>query len=235
MPPPDDDSVALAGEYVLGTLTVSERAEAETRIDRESAFAALVLAWERHFAPLAAAVAPLQPPAHLRRRILEAIGGSGVSAGNVVQLRRQLNLWRGFTVGAAALAAALAAVILVRPPAPQVPGGKYVAVLQPEGPGPAFVATIDLASGTVSALRIGAEPQAGKSYELWAVGGGRDKPQSLGLVDASLKIPADKLGKVDPATLRETIFAVSLEPQGGSPTGQPTGPVLYTGKLVATE
>jgi anti-sigma-K factor RskA len=235
MPPPDDDSVALAGEYVLGTLTASERAEAETRIGRETAFAAIVLAWEKYFAPLAAAAVPVQPPAHLRRRIIEAIGGSGQTADNVVSLRRQLNLWRGLTVGAAALAAALAAVILVRPPPAQLAGGKYVAVLQPQGPGPAFVATIDLASGTISALRIGAEPQAGKSYELWAVGGGRDKPQSLGLVDASLKIPAGKLGKIDPASLGDTVFAVSLEPQGGSPTGQPTGPVLYTGKLVATE
>ncbi len=46
---------------------------------------------------------------------------------------------------------------------------------------------------------------------------------------------ADRLGKVDPALLGDTVFAVSLEPEGGSPTGQPTGPVLYTGKLVATE
>jgi anti-sigma-K factor RskA len=236
MPPPDDDMVAFAGEYVLGTLTAPERAEAETRIVRESAFASVVLAWERHFAPFALAAVPLQPPAHLRRRILEAIGAGEAAGGNVVQLRRQLNVWRGLTVGAAALAAALAAVLLVRPPEPPLPaGGKYVAVLQPEGPGPAFVATIDLASGTISALRIGAEPQAGKSYELWAVGGGRDRPQSLGLVDASLRIPADRLGRVDPGTLAETVFAVSLEPEGGSPTGQPTGPVLYTGKLVATE
>ena len=60
-------------------------------------------------------------------------------------------------------------------------------------------------------------------------------PQSLGVIDASLKIPAGQLGKIDPATLNETVFAISLEPQGGSPTGAPTGPVLYTGKLVATE
>ena len=77
--------------------------------------------------------------------------------------------------------------------------------------------------------------EAGKTYELWAVGGGRAAPQSLGVIDASLKIPTEYLGKVDPATLGETVFAISLEPQGGSPTGAPTGPVLYTGKLVATE
>ena len=30
------------------------------------------------------------------------------------------------------------------------------------------------------------------------------------------------------------VLAISLEPQGGSPTGLPTGPVLWTAALVAT-
>ena len=103
--------------------------------------------------------------------------------------------------------------------------------MQSEGPGPAFVAAVDLSAGTISVRRVGAEPQAGKSYEVWAVGGGRDKPQSLGVIDASLKIPQSRFGTLAP----DTVLAISLEPEGGSPTGQPTGPVLYTGTLVATE
>ena len=47
-------------------------------------------------------------------------------------------------------------------------------------------------------------------------------------------LSCESLALVDPATLNETVFAISLEPQGGSPTGAPTGPVLYTGKLVTT-
>jgi anti-sigma-K factor RskA len=231
----DDDLVASAGEYVLGTLSPAERGEAETRLVRTSDFATAVLDWERHFAPLALAGPGVQPPAYLRRRILDAIGESTGPTADVVRLKRQLNRWRGLTVAAAALAAALAAFILVHALLSQPPGGKYVAVLQPEGTGPAFVATIDLAAGTISAQRVGAQPQAGKSYELWAVGGGRAQPQSLGIIDASLKVRMDKLGRIDPTTLGETVFAVSLEPEGGSPSGQPTGRVLYTGKLVATE
>jgi anti-sigma-K factor RskA len=227
--------VALAGEYVLGTLDASERAEAEARLARDPDFAQAVLEWEEDLAPIAAAGIPAAPPAHVRGAVLAAIGGDAAASDNVVRLRRQLKLWRGLTLGAAALAAALAAFVLIRPlPAP-APGGKYVAVLQPEGPGPAFIATVDLASGSINAMRIGAEPQAGKSYELWALGGGRDKPQSLGLIDADLRIPVHKLGSIDKVALRDTIFAISLEPSGGSPTGQPTGPVLYTGKLIATE
>lgn len=233
--PADNDTLATAGEYVVGTLSASERAEAEARIGRDRDFATAVLEWEEDLAPLAAAAVPLQPPAHLRSTILDAIAGKSPQTSNVVRMERRLKLWRGLAIGAVALAAALAAFIVLRPLPPSLPGGKYVAVLQPEGPGPAFIATIDLASGNISALRIGAEPQTGKSYELWAVGGGRDKPQSLGVIDASLKVPAGRLGRLDPAILGGTTFAVSLEPEGGSPTGQPTGPVLYTGKLVATE
>src|SRR5262245_22732602 len=105
--PNDDDIVGLAGEYVLGTLGAAERAEAEARIARDSAFAAAVHDWESHLAPLAEAAPPVEPPAYLRQRILEAVGGSGLAGDNVVQLRKQLGLWRSLTVGAAALAAAL--------------------------------------------------------------------------------------------------------------------------------
>jgi anti-sigma-K factor RskA len=55
-------------------------------------------------------------------------------------------------------------------------------------------------------------------------------PRSLGLVtDASARLPV-------PAALRQGAeggsLAVSVEPKGGSPTGAPTGPVIYSGKLV---
>jgi hypothetical protein len=39
-----------------------------------------------------------------------------------------------------------------------VRGGTHVDVFQPEGPGPAFISTLDLASGSINAIPIGAEP-----------------------------------------------------------------------------
>lgn len=123
--------------------------------------------------------------------------------------------------------------VLLWKPLPTAP--RYVTVFESEGPGPAFVASVDLAKGTISMRPISASAPAGKAYELWAVGGGRDKPQSLGVITADFRIPAERLGKTDSTILGETIFAVSLEPEGGSPTGQPTGPVMFTGKLNPTE
>ena len=229
----DEPLEALAGEYVLATLSPAERLEAQTLLSQNSDFAAAVDLWMLRLTPLLLAARSIAPSAQLRERILASIGTASPS-GNVVDLAKRISVWRGVSLVASAIAAALAIFILFKP-APEVVPGNYVAVLQPEGPGAAFVASINVKDGTISVKRLGSQAQAGKTYELWAVGGGREKPQSLGVIDASLKIPASQLGKVDPATLNETVFAISLEPQGGSPTGAPTGPVLYTGKLVATE
>jgi anti-sigma-K factor RskA len=229
----DEPLEALAGEYVLGTLSAAERLEAQTLLSQNSDFAAAVDLWTRRLTPLLLAARSIAPPAQMRERILASIGAASPS-GNVVVLAKRVSFWRGVSLVASAIAAALVLFILFKP-APQVVPGNYVAVLQPEGPGAAFVASINVKEGTISVKRLGSQAEAGKTYELWAVGGGREKPQLLGVIDASLKIPASQLGKVDPATLNETVFAISLEPQGGSPTGAPTGPVLYTGKLVAIE
>jgi len=43
-----------------------------------------------------------------------------------------------------------------------------------------------------------------------------------------------KLASFDAATINSASYAVSVEPPGGSPTGTPTGAVLYTGKLIQT-
>ena len=166
---------------------------------------------------------------------MKAIAGDAPNSETVVTWKRKASAWRLATVGTSAIAASLAAFILVGKPSLPLTDQRYVAVLQAEGPGPAFLASIDLANGSISVRTMAAAPQPGKSYELWAVGGGRDKPQSLGVIDASFRIPASKLGKIDPTVMNDTLFAVSLEPEGGSPTSQPTGPVMFTGKLVATE
>ena len=225
----------LAGEHVLGTLDAAERQAAFDLMARDAVFCGLVWQWEARLAALAEALPEQRPAPALKDRIMARIGAAADSraAGNVVQftaLGRQVKVWRGVAAAATALAAGLAAVLLVPAGAP-APQQRYVAVLQPDGKGAAFLASIDLAAGSISVRRMGAAPEAGKSHELWAIGGGRDKPQSLGVVDAGLKLPAAKHAKFDPAT----VFAISLEPAGGSPTGQPTGPVLYTGTLVQTE
>jgi anti-sigma-K factor RskA len=230
-----DDVEELAAEFALGTLPPAERAEAESLLVSNAEFAGMVTAWERRLIPLALALEPVEAPPRIRGAVMKAIAGDAAGSETVVTWKRKASAWRLATVAASAVAASLAAFIAVGTPEGPLTEQRYVAVLQAEGPGPAFLASIDLANGSISVRTVGAPSQPGKSYELWAVGGGRDKPQSLGVIDASFRIPASKLGKIDPAALKDTLFAVSLEPEGGSPTSQPTGPVMFTGKLVATE
>ncbi|MEW6704971.1 MAG: anti-sigma factor, partial [Pseudomonadota bacterium] len=144
---------------------------------------------------------------------------------------RRLSLWRGLAALATTAAFALAVLVINPPVQPPV-----VIVLQGTGaaaPGAAtFVASL---SGDGRALVT--QPlqpvalQADRVLELWAVPP-QGTPRSLGLISASgtTIVPRGKLGaaliKGDTAAL-----AVSLEPPGGSPTGAPTGPVLYAGKL----
>jgi anti-sigma-K factor RskA len=110
---------------------------------------------------------------------------------------------------------------------------KFVAVLEGDDRNPAFVAAISTKDKSIMVLRVGQlAPSPGRSHELWAIGGGGSAPRSLGLLSAASRFPADKLGAIDPAGLNQTTFAISVEPEGGSPTGQPTGPVVFTGKLV---
>ena len=104
-------------------------------------------------------------------------------------------------------------------------GKEYIAVVNANGDQPSLVINIDAKSGAVTVRSVGVERPQGKSLELWYVPEGQ-KAVSVGLVGEGgidLKdIPANK----------GDLLAISLEPQGGSPTGTATGPIIYTGKLI---
>lgn len=228
-----EDREGQAAEYALGTLDPGERRKFESEMAGDAGLRELAEDWERLLAPLALALEPVSVPAHLRQKIISAVPAAA-APGSVVHLERRTRLWRGLAIGAWAAAAVLAGVLILRPPlAPEA--GRFVAVLQSEGQRTAFLASVDLVNGTISVRAVSASLPAGKSYELWALGAGREKAQSLGVLKADFRIAAGKLGRLERPALSETVFAISLEPEGGSPTGQPTGPVLFTGKLVATE
>lgn len=226
-----DDLDALAGEYVLGTLGADERRAAEARLAADQAFAAAAAAWASRLQPLADALPAVEPPDGILDRVLDRIEGAlaGGAGENVVALRREVRRWRLTSAIAAAAATLLAGVVLLDltapPPARQ---NEYVAVLTSEGAAPKFLASINIDTGMMSLRQVTGTMPADSSYELWAIEPGR-APKSMGLVEqASLTMPM--AGPMDQTTL-----AISLEPKGGSPTGAPTGPVMFSGTLVPTE
>jgi anti-sigma-K factor RskA len=175
---------------------------------------------------------------------------------DVILLRRRVGRWRRLAVGCGALAAALAALIVVsqvKPgliagrfhipqlvaqssPPPQVaaapPGGRLIGVLQQDPSAPAFLLTIDPAARKMTVRTVAAKGEANHSFELWLVQSRTAPPLSLGLIGSAeyteLSLPAD----LDAAAMAAATYAVSFEPAGGSKTGAPTGPILFTGKLI---
>ena len=221
---PEDDG--LAAEYALGTLDAAECAAVEARRQRDPDFDAAVTAWELRLGALAEAAPERAPPPDLFARIESRIGG-----GNVVPLlTRKLARWRALAVGAGtlsgALAAALAFLIVARPTTPH----QFVAILQKSADAPAFAMTVDVDKLEFSVRPVAAEAPAGKSYELWIIPP-EQAPKSLGVIDAAARTGERPLA-YDPQAVRAATYAVTVEPQGGSPNGKPSGPPVFVGKLV---
>jgi anti-sigma-K factor RskA len=230
-----DDIDGVAAEYVLGTLTHAERQDAEARRAKDPAFDAAVRDWERRLSPLTASVSPVEPPPGLYNKIRAQIGISG----EVVSLRarsdavaRRANWWRNATVGMTAVAAALAGVVGWQDYQRRIMPTQYVAVLQADKTLPAFLLTVDTKTNmfVVSAMKKPDEPE--KSYQLWLVHNDMPQPKSLGVFDDSEMDVRPMAGGKMHDMMMDGTYAVSVEPKGGSPTGAPTGPVVFSGKLV---
>lgn len=218
--PPDPD--LRAAEYVLGTLGAEERAALEREAAADARLADRVRSWERRLAPLLAGIPPVAPPPWVRAALLHALPGV---PDPLARLRRQVRRWQRAAAGTGLLAAGLALFVAVGP-GPDPAGGRYLAVVQTGGARPALLVRVDTRAGTAQVRPVGADAPAGRSLELWYVGG--QGPQPLGLVgDAPSRV------RLPPGASPDGVIAVSVEPPGGSPTGRPSGPVVYTGTLIA--
>lgn len=116
-------------------------------------------------------------------------------------------------------------------PAAALPA-QFVAVLQQNASAPAFILTVDTATKNFTVRKVGATAEPGKSYELWLVSDKLPRPRSLGVIGGSDFTIRPALSAYDADTINKATFAVTVEPEGGSPTGVATGPIVYTGKLI---
>lgn len=119
----------------------------------------------------------------------------------------------------------------IRAPAPPSPA-QLVAVLQQNAAEPAFILTVDQATKTFTVRRVGAAPPPEKSFELWLVSDKLPRPRSLGVIGESDFTSRAALAAFDADTINQAIYAVTVEPAGGSPTGNPTTNPIYAGKLI---
>lgn len=221
----------IAAEYVLGVLPADERQIVARRLDVEPAFARLVDGWEVHFAPLAAAYAEVEPPAAVKAAVDRRLFASATPATEQGRagLWSSLAFWRGLAAVAVAALAIYIALPYVNPPAP-APRGQLVASLAADGSDVRYLAVYDAARREVGLSLMSGQRAAGKDFELWMIEG-KNAPVSMGVIPTGQTAHMAVSPAVQQKLAQGAVLAVSLEPAGGSPTGQPTGPVVAAGDL----
>jgi len=219
---------ALAAEYVLGTMRGAARRRFEALLPAHVELRRATAAWQERLLPLTEAIDPVEPPGEVWRRISDRLDRRKSVATGTWQ---RLSFWRGLTAFASVAAIGLA--VLLASPRPAAP--PVVVVLAPTGAaasaaaaGP-IVASIS-GDGTTLVTRpivpVAAQPD--RSLELWAVPTDGSGPRSLGVLPTGAGATVALRGKVLAGV---DTLAVSVEPRGGSPTGKPTGPIVYAGKF----
>ena len=213
----------LAAEYALGTLRGRARERLRRWLRDDAELARDVAAWEARLAPMAQAIEPVAPPARVWQRIETRLEGA----------KKPFSFWKTLGLMASGAAAALIAVAVLLPPQRAGIQASYIAVLSdPKTNHPVLVATAERGE---TVLRVNTLDPAihvsGRSLELWALPRG-GQPKSLGVIAPTERGMLKLAAAADQSLGDVPALAVSLEPQGGSPTGQPTGPVLYTGPCV---
>lgn len=331
-----EDHIALAAEYALGTLDADERAQVETMMAVDEAFAAVVQAWAFRLGALNQMVGSVEPRPIVWENIRSEIARTAlaqqppvpadiapppippietappeatseqppqpqppeagqpepmrsgsdaiadiapvfmpqvhapdpevvrtpqvpiVDDGNVIRLEGRVKRWRSIASAVGALAAALLVTLSLQlflpdalpgalrpapriqtvevktPAAPLAASAQYVALLQGQGGGPAFILTIDGATRNFTVRKVGATPEPGKSFELWLISDKLPRPRSLGVINAGDFTARPLLASYDAEVVNGATYAITVEQAGGSPSGQPTSSPVFSGKLIET-
>ncbi|WP_322080983.1 anti-sigma factor domain-containing protein [Burkholderia sp. BCC1972] len=240
--PADHDPELRCAEYALGVLDADERRALEQSASRDPQLQATLERWQRRFAPLAEDVALVAPPGRVWTRIQRDLGffaspharGAAPSGG----WWNSVSLWRWVGIGTSAAALGLLAINLIRvseaPPRVAAVEGSYMVATIARSDGVAhWTATVDLRRARMVVVPADKPTiAANRSTELWLIPPNA-KPISLGVftpdTSATMTLPPAIVAQLS----ARAVLAVSIEPHGGSPSGQPTGPVIATGAMHA--
>lgn len=205
----------LAAEYALGTLRGGARLQLQRRLADEPDLAARVAYWQAMFSTLDSHLAPIHPPEAVWKKIALDLPLKAPS--------RNTRPYLGWMV-----AAGLAAVTVVTWLSTRAPELAPLMVLNDGQQHGQWVVSADSRRQQLSITPLRPTNVAAQnSLQLWLIPPGQ-APVSLGLVDN--RAPT-QVSLKNASIVADAVIAISLEPQGGSPTGQPTGPVLYSGKI----
>jgi RNA polymerase sigma factor (sigma-70 family) len=231
------DNQLAAAEFVVGLLSRRERAAAERRIGKNRAFARDVEAWRARLADFDRSAVPAPPDPGLWLGIEQSLDAP---AATPTLPRRRLSerlraawhdikVWRLAAVTAAATALILVAIVTIalnvalanRRPV-------LIAVLINDSGGEAGAVINAFANGRAELIPLrNIEVPPGRALQIWTLWDRAVGARPVGLIGEAraTKLDLDAL----PAALPDQLFEITLEPATGSPTGRPTGPVLFKG------
>lgn len=230
-----DDGV-IAAEYVLGILDEAAGAAAAARTAADPDFADLVEGWRLRLAPLDDTAEP-QPAGDRLWQGIEAAIAAPLAASPAPASSPWMRWWtslpalRATAAGAAAVAVVLAAGLWLALATRTETEPQLIAVLLNDGEAGAVVEAF--ADGRVILIPLAdMQVPAGKALEVWTLPDAGTGPVSVGLMDRARTLEL-RLGAL-PHPDAEQLFEITLEPESGSPTGRPTGPVLFVGRTAST-
>jgi anti-sigma-K factor RskA len=235
----EEDIDGLAAEYVLGSLDADERKDVAARRRADAALDHAIKAWETRLGPLSEGVPDIEPPPHLFGKVADRLWARQDLSNRPTRRRRVL------VAGACALAACLALVVVWVRDLPAA-SPTFMAHLQPSGAatvldeGPnvwtpfRFEVFFDLRASTMVVSPVAAAASPSPHYQLWLLPRDSGPPISLGMIALPLTTTLPWLATYPPDNLPQATLAVSLEPEGGSPIGMPSGPLAFVGKLSKT-
>lgn len=220
----------LIAEYVLGLLDASEHERVRTaivadpRLAREEAF------WRARFAALDSEFVETVPPPHVAEAIEARLFGAPQVDARSGGLWESLAFWRALTAGAVAVALLAIGFSLfnLRPQSSADLAVQLVAALEAEGTDVKFLALYDGATGNLRLTGVSGEAGLDQDFELWAIQGG-NTPISMGVIEGHAHSVMPVTPNVAAGWGEGSVLAITLEPEGGSPTGGPTGPVVAQG------
>ncbi|MFN3736118.1 anti-sigma factor domain-containing protein [Hydrogenophaga sp.] len=228
------DTQQLAADYVLGTLSAPRRREVQQRLPHDAELREAVAFWEARLQPLTELVAPAEPSAAVWQRIEASLPPArqpSQAPPRPSAWRRwwdSVALWRGLALAGVAAATFFAV-------APQVglrqPEARFMVVLvAPNQTAPGWVVQTSADRRLRLVPLTATDVPEQRSLQFWTKADGWTAPLSLGLVQPGkpLEVSLDQLPPLQPNQL----FEITLEPYNGSPTGRPTGPILYIGRSV---
>jgi anti-sigma-K factor RskA len=222
----------LAAEYVLGVLGSAARRRFERLMRADKALGDAVQYWEARFAGLTSALKPVEPSTGVWAMIERQTGGAPMADSDSPGFFERAGFWQ-LLAAAASVAAISLGIALRLGPAPAMPENAYVAVVADAKQKPMWIVTADAKKGMLTLKAIGSHQYpAEQDAELWLVMKDDPRPVSLGMLPRDGKMEMKLKSKMMPMIEHGIMVAVSMEPAGGSPTGQPTGPVVYQAAFV---